>query len=670
MGALNLRKGTHALCGGEQVVLTRAPTPLQAQVRFEDGRVEFVDPQDLTCEHPGLGRSSRSTHQTPDGVLAEAQRRYAIILPLLNLPRGQRTRAVVQARAEACRNADDSSSTLCAETLYIWMRHYEASGELLSLTRQTRKDKGKTHLPALTARLMAEQIEDYAPKRRQAGNRKARRLVFSELMISLKEACLHHQVQAPHPNTVRNALGRLDPLQLAKAVGSRKGEARHTPLPEQYLAGTEPLALAQIDHTLLDVLVVDKDGEPIGRPWLTLMIDVASRMVIGLHLSLYEPGAFTTTHCVAQAILPKKDWLKSHGLERFEWPCFGKIKVLHSDNGKDFWVGALRRALDVYGIDHHFRMVGKPHWGAHIEVLMGTVSKALRSLPGYVGPNTVERKDMARYDEEEAVMTMERLHEWVLNRILGNYHRNWHSGLKGIPEDVYIRGLQARTALPEIITGETARKLKIDFLPSFEAAITPKGVVFKWVRYYDHVLDNLIGVKEHPESRRSKTYHFHYNPHDMSVIYLYVEALGGYQPIRYADIRRPSVTLWEIQKGLDALNAEKKSKVDEDAIFLSVLEGRRILQAAASETRKARASRRLLARHKESQDRTRTDGFPPVSPEVTRTSPAEARALEPQVPDAQAPDAQVPDAPLSAPVPAVPVSALPDFPIRFKGLRA
>ena len=37
----------------------------------------------------------------------------------------------------------------------------------------------------------------------------------------------------------------------------------------------EPLELMQIDHTLADVIVVDEiDREPIGRPWLTLAIDV------------------------------------------------------------------------------------------------------------------------------------------------------------------------------------------------------------------------------------------------------------------------------------------------------------------------------------------------------------------------------------------------------------
>jgi putative transposase len=41
-----------------------------------------------------------------------------------------------------------------------------------------------------------------------------------------------------------------------------------------------PLSLIQIDHTLVDVIVVDSETrKPIQRPWLTLAIDVCTRCV-------------------------------------------------------------------------------------------------------------------------------------------------------------------------------------------------------------------------------------------------------------------------------------------------------------------------------------------------------------------------------------------------------
>ncbi len=47
----------------------------------------------------------------------------------------------------------------------------------------------------------------------------------------------------------------------------------------------------QIDHTPLDIEIVDDEfREAIGKPHLTLAIDVFSRMIVGYYLSLEAPS--------------------------------------------------------------------------------------------------------------------------------------------------------------------------------------------------------------------------------------------------------------------------------------------------------------------------------------------------------------------------------------------
>jgi transposase InsO family protein len=47
-------------------------------------------------------------------------------------------------------------------------------------------------------------------------------------------------------------------------------------------AAHRPLAVVQIDHTKLDLIVVDEvDRKPLARPWFTVAIDVFSRVVTG-----------------------------------------------------------------------------------------------------------------------------------------------------------------------------------------------------------------------------------------------------------------------------------------------------------------------------------------------------------------------------------------------------
>jgi hypothetical protein len=53
-----------------------------------------------------------------------------------------------------------------------------------------------------------------------------------------------------------------------------------------------PMAVWQIDHTVMDVMVVSSiDGVVIGKPYLTLIIDVASRMIAGFYISLNPPSS-------------------------------------------------------------------------------------------------------------------------------------------------------------------------------------------------------------------------------------------------------------------------------------------------------------------------------------------------------------------------------------------
>ena len=59
-----------------------------------------------------------------------------------------------------------------------------------------------------------------------------------------------------------------------------------------------PLEVMQIDHTPVDVVIVDERQRlPIGRPWLTLAIDVASRVVLGLSVSLEAPSSCPWRSC-------------------------------------------------------------------------------------------------------------------------------------------------------------------------------------------------------------------------------------------------------------------------------------------------------------------------------------------------------------------------------------
>ncbi len=61
----------------------------------------------------------------------------------------------------------------------------------------------------------------------------------------------------------------------------------------------------QCDHTRADILLVDKYGELLGRPWLTTVADTYSRCIVGFNLGFDDPSSQVVALALRHAILPR-----------------------------------------------------------------------------------------------------------------------------------------------------------------------------------------------------------------------------------------------------------------------------------------------------------------------------------------------------------------------------
>ena len=128
---------------------------------------------------------------------------------------------------------------------------------------------------------------------------------------------------------VEKRIARLDPVELGRR---REGEKATRPL--RSAGGTppeilDPLQQVQIDHTVMDLIVVDeRDREPIGRPYLTVAIDVYSRCLLGLVVTLDPPSAVSVGLCLAHCAGDKRPWLERLAAEA-DWSMSGKPKGLY-----------------------------------------------------------------------------------------------------------------------------------------------------------------------------------------------------------------------------------------------------------------------------------------------------------------------------------------------------
>jgi putative transposase len=207
------------------------------------------------------------------------------------------------------------------------------------------------------------------------------RASFARLVEEIRLLCVHEGLAPPSWRTVRARLAELDLRKQALRRDDKLKIAATKATPGEYRA-PRPLGIVQIDHTRVDVVVVDEETrEPVGRPWITLAMDIFTRTVTGFYLTMDSPSRLSISLCLLHAVYDKAAWLAERKIEE-KWPISGLPDTIHVDNGADFRSRAFERACRDEGINLIWRVPGEPHYGGYIERLIGTQMGAVHLLPG------------------------------------------------------------------------------------------------------------------------------------------------------------------------------------------------------------------------------------------------------------------------------------------------
>jgi putative transposase len=230
-------------------------------------------------------------------------------------------------------------------------------------------------------------------------------------------------------------------------------------------------------------------------------------MVTGFHLCPEPLSALSVALALSHAVLPKEEYLQGRGVD-LPWPVRGLPQCLHLDNAKEFRSDALARGAAQYGIELRYRPPATPHWGGHIERLIGTVIGALRLLPGATGRSVAERGPDA---EVTAAMTLDELENWLVHQIAGVYHHTQHRGLGTAPITAWAATV-ARSSTPPRLPQDLDR-FYLDFLPFRRRTIQREELALFNLQYSDDVLSTLLRKPRQLVIVR-------YDPRDMSQVYL------------------------------------------------------------------------------------------------------------------------------------------------------
>ncbi|MEG1624733.1 integrase [Pseudomonas sp.] len=237
------------------------------------------------------------------------------------------------------------------------------------------------------------------------------------------------QLKIPSGMTVRRYLATLDPYLVDEArLGKHAAKQTHRTA-IRILRVHEISERWEIDHTQLDVQLVDETtGLCIGRPYLTIVMDRFSRMVMGYLLHLSAPNTETVLRVIERAIRPKAELLTRFPKVRNEWWARGLPTRIVPDNAAEFHAGDLIMGFNELGIEVMYPASRSPQKKGAVERFFSTQNLGLiHNLPGTTFSNIQQRGD---YDSEKnACFTLPQLEAVLVKWIVDGYHQTPHRGL-------------------------------------------------------------------------------------------------------------------------------------------------------------------------------------------------------------------------------------------------
>ena len=516
-----------------------------------------------------------------------AQAKHAAIEPILRHDDDYDGYAGIERRAQEC--------GVSTRTLQRWLSSYLKTNSIASLIDKKRGwQEGRRRIDAVQELIIDEVIQDYYLTIQRPTIQAAIQEVFKRCHLS--------GVKKPSKNAIRYQIGKIDEKEYLKARGYRsRAKNKFTPKVGSFPNVNAPLSVIQIDHTPADIILVDdKHRKPIGRPYITVAIDIYSRMITGYYISLDAPSVTSVGMCLTRSILPKEELLLSHGIQDVTWDVFGIPKKIHVDNGSDFRAESLKRSCSLYGIDIEFRPLARPEYGGHIERIIGNLMHEVHKLPGTTFSN-IRQKD--GYDSEKhASLTLGEFETWFLTYITKIYHQKPHSALGCSPAQQWRIGIfgddvHEGIGIPSVPT--SPQTLVLDFMPSVERTIQHTGVTIDGLQYYDTILNSYINTTDNKTDKKRK-FIFRQDPRDISMVWFFDPNIKQYFKIPCANQAFPPMSIWEYNQ-LKKQVKQRSGTVNESLIYQAWEEMRTMIDAAQSTTKTARRQAQRRKTHIQSQ---------------------------------------------------------------------
>lgn len=393
-------------------------------------------------------------------------------------------------------------------TLYRWKGYYvEAQkicghGLLGLLPRKKERGNRKMKLGLEQMRLIEQTIdEDY-----QNNIQKSATKAYGALL----NRCGDAKVQPPSYQTFKKYID-LRPIE--QTVFRRQGSKAAYQIEPFYhridnktpVHGLMPFNIAHIDSTELDIELIDsQNGEVLGRPWLTLMIDAYSRRILGIYLTYEKPSRISTMMVIRDCVYR-----------------FGRLPIYFvADNGKEHQNSYLHVLCGLYGINIMYRPPAQPRFGAPIERVFNTLNQDLiHNLQGNTKIMKNVRQVTAKVNPKNlAVYTIEDIQDALEYWAFELYDQQNHGTLGCSPRSFYQQALERiGVDFGKRVTYDSAFLIwTMPTIPRRKVMANPtRGVQVNGIHYWNEAFKTIGSRKTKVEVK--------YDPFDIGIVYAYLD---------------------------------------------------------------------------------------------------------------------------------------------------
>lgn len=286
----------------------------------------------------------------------------------------------------------------------------------------------------------------------------------------------------------------------------------------------------QIDATVADVFLVSRYNRNwiIGRPVVYLVVDVFSRMVVGVYVGLEGPSWLGAMMALANAAADKVSFCREYGItiNEEDWDCRYLPDAIIGDRGE-----MESRMVEVLIANLNVRIENTtPYRGD----LKGIVERHFRTIhqkvkpfmPGYVIPDSKKRwgKDYRLDAKLDIYQFTEIIIHCALHHNNGQYLESYDRDVTLVSEDVpampvelWKWGIQNRSgrlrSFPEDI-------MKLNLMPTDSARIAEDGIRFKKMRYSCEKAIRENWFERARITQRSEKLEISYEPRSTNYIYI------------------------------------------------------------------------------------------------------------------------------------------------------